>query len=115
MARSNKPIVWSLFAAGGTVAAFLTPILVFVLGLAVPLGLLDEKQLSYQRMSALFAHPLAKVILFGVIVLTLWHAAHRVRTTAHDLGLHNDRINMLVCYAFSAVGTLLSGYFIFAI
>ncbi|MCP4454374.1 MAG: fumarate reductase subunit D, partial [Planctomycetes bacterium] len=26
MARSNKPMVWSLFAAGGTVAAFVMPI-----------------------------------------------------------------------------------------
>ena len=26
MAKSNKPIVWSLFAAGGTLAAFLAPL-----------------------------------------------------------------------------------------
>ena len=28
MAKSNKPIVWGPFAAGGTLTAFLTPVLV---------------------------------------------------------------------------------------
>jgi predicted nucleic acid-binding protein len=28
MAKSNKPMVWSLFAAGGTLAALLAPVLV---------------------------------------------------------------------------------------
>jgi fumarate reductase subunit D len=30
MAKSNKPVVWGLFAAGGTVTAFLTPALVLL-------------------------------------------------------------------------------------
>ena len=34
MAKSNKPIVWSLFAAGGTLAAFLAPVLVLLFLLA---------------------------------------------------------------------------------
>ena len=35
MAKSNKPIVWSLFAAGGTVAAFLAPVLALLFLLMV--------------------------------------------------------------------------------
>jgi fumarate reductase subunit D len=30
MAKSNKPIFWGLFAAGGTVTAFVTPALVLI-------------------------------------------------------------------------------------
>ena len=30
MAKSNKPIIWGLFAAGGTVTAFITPVLVLL-------------------------------------------------------------------------------------
>ena len=40
MAKSNKPIVWSLFAGGGLLAAFLVPVLIFITGIAAPLGLL---------------------------------------------------------------------------
>ncbi len=37
MAKSNKPIVWGLFAGGGTVTAFMTPVLI-VLTLLAALG-----------------------------------------------------------------------------
>ena len=37
MAKSNKPIFWSLFAAGGTLAAFLAPVLVLLFLLAATL------------------------------------------------------------------------------
>ena len=30
MAKSNKPIVWGPFAAGGTVTAFVTPVLILL-------------------------------------------------------------------------------------
>ena len=47
MARSNKPIIWGLFAAGGTIAAFVIPVMVFITCLAVPLELLPDYVLSY--------------------------------------------------------------------
>jgi fumarate reductase subunit D len=34
MATSNKPIVWGPFAAGGTLTAFLTPVLILLTLLA---------------------------------------------------------------------------------
>ena len=37
MAKSNKPIVWGPFAAGGTITALLTPVLI-VLTLLAALG-----------------------------------------------------------------------------
>ena len=38
--RSNAPIFWGMFGAGGMLAALFGPMLVFITGLAVPLGLL---------------------------------------------------------------------------
>ncbi|MFQ6005671.1 MAG: fumarate reductase subunit D, partial [Woeseia sp.] len=35
------------------------------------------------------------------------HAAHRMRITAHDLGVRNDTIVAFVCYGIAAAGTLL--------
>ena len=108
MARSNKPIVWSLFAAGGTVSAFLVPVLIVVLGLAVPFGLLPPDALSFDRVHGIVAHPLGRLVLFGFITVCLWHAAHRTRTTAHDLGIRNDHGTMWFCYGVAGLGTVLA-------
>jgi fumarate reductase subunit D len=108
MARSNKPLVWSLFAAGGTVTAFLAPIMILILGLAVPLGWLTPDALSHDRIHGIVAHPSGRLILFGFIMVSLWHAAHRTRTTAHDLGVQNDQLTMSICYGLAGLGTTLT-------
>ncbi len=112
MARSHKPIVWSLFAGGGTLAALLTPVMILITGLALPTGLSAPDALSFEHMSALLANPVAKGLVFLAIVLPAWHAAHRLRTTAHDLGLRADGAVMVVCYGLSALGTLAAGYYL---
>ena len=38
MARPKTPLLWFLFSMGGTVAAFLIPVHLFLFGLAFPLG-----------------------------------------------------------------------------
>jgi len=106
MAKSNKPIFWSLFAAGGTLAAFLAPVLALVLLFAAfghpPAGL------SYEHMHAFAAHWFGKLCLLGVITLFLWHAAHRLRVTLHDFGLRQDAKVAVVVYLVAAAGTVLS-------
>jgi fumarate reductase subunit D len=95
MARSNKPILWLPFAAGGLVAALITPILIFITGVLVPAGFLS---LSYEKV-VVFAHnPIGKLILFGLVALPAWHAAHRLRMTAHDLGLGGGVAVKAACY-----------------
>ncbi len=115
MAPSNKPIVWSLFAAGGMVSAFVTPVMIFITGIAVPLGLLSTDVMSYERMLALAQNPVGKLALFVVIFLPAWHAAHRLRLTAHDLGLRADRFVMLVCYGVAALGSIMAGVYLLAV
>ena len=36
--RSSEPFFWSLFGAGGVVVAFIVPMLIFITGVAGPLG-----------------------------------------------------------------------------
>ncbi|MFQ5634653.1 MAG: fumarate reductase subunit FrdD [Gammaproteobacteria bacterium] len=107
MARSNKPIIWGLFAAGGTVAAFVVPVLILITCLGVPLGLVAGDVLSYERLLDLLRHGVSKLVTFVVLFLIVWHAAHRMRITAHDLGIRNDTIVAFVCYGIAAAGTLL--------
>jgi fumarate reductase subunit D len=107
MARSNKPIVWGLFAAGGTMAAFVVPGLILITCLGVPLRLLSADVLSYEHVLELLQHPLSKLATFVVLFLIIWHAAHRMRITAHDLGVRNDTLVAFICYGIAAAGTLL--------
>ena len=106
MARSNKPIIWGLFAAGGTLAAFVLPAIIVLVSFAVMLGFASPDLLSYDRMLALLAHPLAKLVTFGVLFLVIWHAAHRMRITAHDVGVRADTLVAVVCYGIAALATI---------
>ena len=108
MPHSNKPIIWGLFVAGGTVAAFVVPVLILITCLAVPLGLLSTDVLSYKRLLDLLQHPLSKLVTFAVLFLIIWHAAHRIRITAHDLSIRNDTVVMFICYGIAAAGTLVA-------
>ncbi len=106
MAGSYKPVVWVLFAAGGTLAAFVLPAIIFSLTLGVALGWAPPETLAYEWAVAGLQSPLVKLSVFAMTVLILWHAAHRLRITAHDLGVYADGLVMLICYGIAAVGTV---------
>lgn len=113
MTSRTKPLLWALFAGGGLVSAFTTPVLVVITGLALPLGLLDLDALSYDRVLALVGHPLGKLVVFGLIFLPMWHAAHRLRLTAHDLGIRGaPRLVALLLYGAAALATVLAAAYL---
>ena len=113
MAKSHKPVVWFPFAAGGTVIAFCIPVIVVLTFLAalghVPAGL------SYERMHAFASSGLGKLILFGVIALSLWSSAHRLRCTFYDFGVRADTLVATVLYIAAIAGSLLSAVYLLLI
>lgn len=113
MARSNKPIVWGPFAAGGTLTAFLTPALI-LLTLLAGLGYVPAA-LTYDGLRALAGHWLGKVALAGVVFLTLWSAAHRLRITCYDLGLRADTLVATIVYGVALAGTAASVIYLWRI
>lgn len=110
MAKSNKPIVWGPFAAGGTITAFVTPVLI-VLTLLAALGQ-SPRALSYDALRGFLGHWLSQVIVFGVIALSLWSSAHRLRITFFDFGVRHDRAVAAVLYLLAALGTVLTLFFL---
>lgn len=104
MAKSNKPIVWGLFAAGGTLTAFFMPALIIITLLAA-LGSVPDL-LAYENMHAFASHWLGKLVLFGIVFLSLWHAAHRLRITLHDFGVRSDTLVASVAYLAAALGSI---------
>jgi fumarate reductase subunit D len=115
MARSNKPIIWSLLAAGGTFAAFVTPVMILVTGLAVNFGLLPAEALAYERVLAVVQNPIGKGLIFLAVFLPAWHAAHRLRITAHDFGIRADAAVMAVCYSLASLATLAAIFALFRV
>jgi fumarate reductase subunit D len=103
MAKSNKPIVWGPFAAGGTLTAFLTPALI-VLTLLAALGHVPD-MLAYERLLAFAAHWFGKAALVLVIFFSLWSAAHRLRITFYDFGVRADALVAVIVYSVAVLGS----------
>ena len=106
MAKSNKPLVWGPFAAGGTITAFVTPVLI-LLTLLAALGHVPEL-LVYDRLHVLASHWLVKSMIVVVIFLSLWSAAHRLRITCYDFGVRADTLVATIVYFVAIAATLAS-------
>ncbi len=116
MKRSNAPIFWALFGAGGMLSALFGAMLVFITGVAVPLGfLLPRDTMSYPRMLAFAQQWAGKGFVFAVIALFAWHAAHRIFHSLHDVGIHTGALARLVCYGGALAITLLAAWRLLAI
>ena len=108
MARSNEPIVWSLFSAGGVVAAFFMPITIILTAIALPAG-----AISAEGLRQLAGHPLTRLYLFVLISLPMFHWAHRFRYVAVDLGFKRiSSILPMVCYGTALMVTLLALFYL---
>ena len=105
--RSNKPIFWSLFGAGGMLCALVGPILVFITGIAVPLGIgAPAGAMSYANALTFAQSFLGKLALFAVIALFLFHGCHRAYHCLHDLGVHIGSGAKAAFHGFAALGSL---------
>jgi fumarate reductase subunit D len=104
--RRIEPLLWILFSAGGVLSALLMPILVLLFGVAFPLGWLSPP--SHEHLFTLLRHPIARVGLFFLCMLSLFHWAHRFRYTLYD-GLQIKHLNEVInafCYGGAIVGSV---------
>ena len=102
--KSLEPVLWTLFSAGGVLAAVLLPSLALLFGLALPLGWLDRP--DHEHLLAVVGHPVAVVVLLGAFVLMLVHSAHRFRYTLYDgLQIKKKRTVAVLCYGAAIVGS----------
>ena len=107
--RSNKPIFWSLFGGGGMLSALIGPMLIFITGIAAPLGfLLPANTLRYERILAFAQYPIGKLALLAVIALFLFHGCHRMYHCLHDFGIHVGAGLKAAFHGFAITGTLLA-------
>ena len=109
MTKTFEPLWWSLFSAGGVVAALFLPIMILLSGIAMPLGWVDGDVFSYQRVLGLVSHPFARIFLFVLISLPLFHTAHRMHAALSDPWLkHMETLLSVVLYGGAFTGTIVT-------
>lgn len=104
--RSNQPVFWLLFGAGGMLSALFGVGLVFVTGIAAPLGLEPRAVMTYGELIAFTRNAAGKAFVFAVIALFAWHGAHRIFHTLHDLGVPTGLPAKLACYGTALLVTI---------
>ncbi len=108
LTRSNAPIFWGLFGAGGMLSALFVPMMIFITGIAVPLGLLlPAGTMSYPKMLAFAQNFIGKGFIFAIISLSLWFAVHRAYHSLHEFGIHAGVGAKVLCYGFALLGTVI--------
>ena len=110
-----EPFLWLLFSAGGVMAAFVAPAVLLVFGVAAPLGWVTPP--SHEHMLTLLGNPIARLLLFVVCSLALFHWAHRFRYTLYD-GLQIKHLNEIInplCYGGAIAGSVVAGYVLWGI
>jgi fumarate reductase subunit D len=113
--RHPEPLLWMLFSAGGVMSGMLMPALLFLFGIAFPMGWLSPP--TYEHMRAVLANPLVALTLFALCSLSLFHWAHRFRHTLYD-GLqikHLEEVIATICYGGAIVGSAAAAYLLWQI
>lgn len=109
--RSDEPIWWALFSAGGVCFAVLLPGVMLLVGILWPLGLVNPDWLHYASLSELVRTAYSIPALCAgcaIICLPLFHAAHRIHHGLHDLKCACGQTGKLLCYGLAFVFSLLA-------
>jgi len=113
--RHPEPLLWLLFSAGGVASAMLMPILLLLFGIAFPLGWMVGP--GHEQILRVLSHPLTRLVLVALSVLSLFHWAHRFRHTLYD-GLqikHLNEVIAIVSYGVAVAGSVAAVYVIWQI
>jgi fumarate reductase subunit D len=113
--RTIEPLLWLLFSAGGVLAALLLPILVLLFGLVFPL--MPDVAPVRENLLAVLRHPLTRLVLFLLCMLSLFHWAHRFRYTLYD-GLQIKHLNgpiNVFSYGSAILGSVVALYLLWQV
>jgi len=114
--RSNAPVFWLLFGAGGTLSALFGIGLILITGFLAPQGIgIAPDALSYDNALAFTQNWLGKGVIWAVISLFFWHAAERLFLTLTDMKLGTDTLRRLLTYGVAAAVTVATAVLLIAV
>lgn len=107
--RSNAPVFWLLFGAGGMLSALFGPALIILTGILIPRGWgLPASFGDYAHVLAFTQNPLGKLVVLAVIALFFWHGAERMFLTLKDMRAGDLTVLRLATYGVAALLTLIT-------
>ena len=107
MSKSNEAFWWSLFSAGGVLAAVAVPALVLSTGFLLATNDTSVAAERYAQLQSILSWRIVRLALFVVISLSFFHCAHRIRHTLMDLGVRGiSLLLMMICYGGALTGTI---------
>lgn len=113
--RSDEPIWWALFSAGGVCFAVVIPGLILCIAILYPLGLIPTQALHYQQVQQWLIHDLwgmpGLAIAGAAVCLPLFHAMHRIHHGLHDLKVGYHQLTKWLCYGSAALLSALVLYY----
>ena len=108
--KTNEAFWWSLFSAGGVMAALFLPVMIFVTGFVLPFMMGEDVEAQRVQMLSLVTFWPVRIALFGVIFLSFFHCAHRIRHVLMDFGMRWAGVALMICcYSGALAGTLAAG------
>jgi fumarate reductase subunit D len=100
--RSHEPVFWGLFGAGGMLTAFVTPVMILITGILIPLGIMNSENISYDKVNSFATTWYGAIIILILVALPLWHTLHRIFHGLHDIGINRGRDwQQVICYGFA--------------
>lgn len=99
--RSDEPIYWGLFGAGGMVIAIVMPIVVLA---CIVAGFSDGVAMNIAHIAC---NPITGAVLIGCLILCIWHCLHRFYHGLHDLTIHTNIVIHLAIYGLATFLSLL--------
>jgi fumarate reductase subunit D len=104
-------VLWGIFSAGGFIAAFFLPILVYLVGIAYPLGLWPVA--SNDPTHVFVLRRLGVLFIFVTVAGSLFHGVFRFQSTLVELGLKKyGRAIEAVGYFVIATGIIVLVYYL---
>src|SRR5437660_6468706 len=105
-------ILWGVFSMGGFIAAFLLPVLIYLVGIAYPLGLWPVAN-GDPTSAILNHHHIGTLFLFVTVAGSLYHGIFRFQSTLSELGLAPaKRALEAIGYMIITVGILVLTYYL---
>ncbi|MGN0915714.1 MAG: fumarate reductase subunit FrdD [Succinivibrio sp.] len=106
--RSDEPMYWLMFGAGGMVAAMVLPaLLVLMIAAGITSDDLTNGILNLNQVYCVFSNWFLSLCVFGVIFLLSFYAFHRMHHSSHDFGIHT-KLTWYIAYGTAAAVSFIS-------
>jgi len=104
-----EPVIWLLFGQGIMLGTILLTGWLLVVGVAMPLGIVQFDALNFERAHALGSNIIGRLFLLGLVALPMWKGAHHLRHLSIDHGGgERDAFVAPVLYGIAALGSVIA-------